>query len=119
MRGESFLSLLFSFAIVGLTTVVFHPRGEATTEEPLPEPPRAEEAVAAASPPAPPTEQRPTSPVPPPRSSLTRVEPGESLADVARRVYGTDDRERLWRANRDLLPSPDSPLPAGGLLRTP
>ena len=40
--------------------------------------------------------------------------------DVALRVYGTaDDVDALWRANRDALPRPDSPLSPGTLLRTP
>jgi hypothetical protein len=54
------------------------------------------------------------------RSSFTEVGPGESLADVALRVYGSEkDRDRLWRANRDLLPSPEAALEAGVILRTP
>ena len=56
----------------------------------------------------------------PPRSSSTVVLAGESLADVAVRVYGlTESVEALWRANRDLLTRVDSPLPRGTLLRTP
>lgn len=54
------------------------------------------------------------------RKTFTAVTPGERLQDVARRVYGTADAtERLWRANRDTLPGPDSPLQPGMLLRTP
>jgi hypothetical protein len=46
--------------------------------------------------------------------------PGETLPDVALRVYGsTDASEVIWRSNRDLLPHRDSPLRAGALLRTP
>ena len=45
---------------------------------------------------------------------------GESLEDVAIRVYGSSDPvDTLWRANRDLLPHRDSPLSAGAVLRTP
>ena len=45
-------------------------------------------------------------PAPPePRSAFTTVKDGESLDDVALRVYGSADRvDALWRANRDLLP---------------
>jgi hypothetical protein len=54
------------------------------------------------------------------RSSFTTVEEGESLADVALRVYGDESaKERLWSANRDELPRRDSPLKVGTLLRTP
>lgn len=51
---------------------------------------------------------------------FTRVAPGETLAAVASRVYGAaDQKERLWRANRDQLASPDASLVAGTILRTP
>jgi hypothetical protein len=55
-----------------------------------------------------------------PRGDFTVVEPGETLADVAERVYGSDRAaESLWKANRDQLASIESPLPKGTLLRTP
>jgi hypothetical protein len=55
-----------------------------------------------------------------PRSAFTTVKEGESLDDVALRVYGSADQaEALWRANRDLLPRRDSSLRAGAALRTP
>jgi nucleoid-associated protein YgaU len=48
------------------------------------------------------------------------VKNGETLEDVAIRVYGsTDQVDLLWRANRDLLPRKNSPLNAGAVLRTP
>jgi nucleoid-associated protein YgaU len=48
------------------------------------------------------------------------VRPGETLRDIAIRVYGSaDDLDSLWRANRDVLPHKDSPLMAGSVLRTP
>lgn len=54
------------------------------------------------------------------RSAFTTVEDGETLEDVARRVYGSvDQAELLWRVNRDLLPRRSSPLAAGSVLRTP
>jgi hypothetical protein len=55
-----------------------------------------------------------------PRSAFTVVQGGESLKDVAVRVYGSVDRlDLLWRANRDVLPRSDSPLAPGAVLRTP
>lgn len=55
-----------------------------------------------------------------PHSAFTVVQKGETLKDVAVRVYGSSDRlAPLWRANRDLLPKSDSPLSAGAVLRTP
>jgi hypothetical protein len=54
------------------------------------------------------------------RGAFTQARAGETLGDVARRVYGSRDGiERLWLANRDLLDRPDGPLHAGTLLRTP
>jgi hypothetical protein len=45
---------------------------------------------------------------------------GETLRDVAVRVYGSTERtEALWRLNRDLVGERDAPLAAGTLLRTP
>lgn len=55
-----------------------------------------------------------------PRGAFTHSREKESLVDVAIRVYGTADQvDLLWRANRDSLRTPDSPLDAGTLLRTP
>jgi nucleoid-associated protein YgaU len=55
-----------------------------------------------------------------PHGSFTVVKAGETLADVALRVYGTTrEAASLWRANRDALLRPDSPLEVGMLLRTP
>jgi hypothetical protein len=54
------------------------------------------------------------------RSAFTEVAAGESLADVAVRVYGTPDATNsLWRANRDVIDGRDASLQAGTLLRTP
>jgi nucleoid-associated protein YgaU len=55
-----------------------------------------------------------------PRGAFTSVRSGETLPDVARRVYGPGgDAERLWKANRDLIEKKDSPLRPGTMLRTP
>jgi hypothetical protein len=57
---------------------------------------------------------------PGPRGAFARVEAGETLADFARRVYGSAEKaDDVWRANRDQLPSAESPPEAGMLLRTP
>jgi len=54
------------------------------------------------------------------RGAFTQVREGETLSDVARRVYGTVQKARsLWLANRDVVDRADAPLPAGSLLRTP
>ncbi len=55
-----------------------------------------------------------------PQQAFTAVRQGETLRDVAIRVYGSvDELDSLWRANRDVLPHKDSPLTAGAVLRTP
>lgn len=78
----------------------------------------------AASPATPPEStgalEKPSGPPSGPSSPFTTVKQGESLEDVSVRVYGsTDQVQAIWRANRDLLPKRDSPLPAGSVLRTP
>jgi hypothetical protein len=56
----------------------------------------------------------------PTRSAFTLVGDGESLDDVAARVYGTTDKaEWLWLSNRDLIERKDVSLRTGMLLRTP
>lgn len=53
-------------------------------------------------------------------STFTHARPGESLADIAVRVYGSpESAEKVWMANRDLIDAPDAIPPAGALLRTP
>jgi hypothetical protein len=55
-----------------------------------------------------------------PSSAFTTVGRGETLADVAVRVYGsTDAATILWMANRDQLARADDPVAVGTLLRTP
>jgi nucleoid-associated protein YgaU len=54
------------------------------------------------------------------RGAFARIDDGETLADVARRVYGSAEKvDVLWKANRDQLSKPEAPLGAGMLLRTP
>ncbi len=51
---------------------------------------------------------------------FTHVAEGETLADVAMRLYGSQDAvPRLWMANRDIIPKRDAPLVAGTVLRAP
>lgn len=55
-----------------------------------------------------------------PLAAFTDVRSGESLADVARRVYGTEQAtQSLWLANRDQVSEPAASLRSGMLLRTP
>jgi hypothetical protein len=54
------------------------------------------------------------------RAPFTVVGSGETIADVARRIYGTtDDAEALRRANLDILRGPAPPLAPGTVLHTP
>ena len=54
------------------------------------------------------------------RGEFTSVGPGESLAEVARRVYGSEAHvAKLWHANRDQLPDRSTPPRVGMTLRTP
>jgi hypothetical protein len=56
----------------------------------------------------------------PPHDAFTLANEGETLKDVAIRVYGSPDEvEALWRLNRDLIGQRDVTLSAGTLLRTP
>lgn len=66
-------------------------------------------------------EEKSSSPAPvPPPSAFTHAKPGESLTDIAIRVYGSPDSARkVWMANRDLIDSLDAIPPDGTLLRTP
>ncbi len=55
-----------------------------------------------------------------PHPAFTVVGSNETIADVARRVYGkADAADALWRANRDVVPQPGAPLSPGMMLRTP
>jgi hypothetical protein len=58
----------------------------------------------------------------PPHDAFTLANEGETLRDVAIRIYGSDsevEAEALWRLNRDLIGRRDVSLSAGTLLRTP
>ena len=55
-----------------------------------------------------------------PRTLMTRVAEGETLAAFAKRVYGPDaDPLAVWKSNRDILNQPEDPLVPGTMLRTP
>jgi nucleoid-associated protein YgaU len=104
-------------ASIALPAVVAPVIQVAGSEPPRPPEPEARPRLADTKAPVKPPKQ----PSPPsPRPSFAIVEPGESLADVARRVYGSKDAtEALWKANRDQVERIDSPLAQGTLLRTP
>jgi hypothetical protein len=56
----------------------------------------------------------------PPHATFTLANEGETLKDVAIRIYGSEvEAEALWRLNRDLIGRSDVSLSAGTLLRTP
>jgi nucleoid-associated protein YgaU len=55
-----------------------------------------------------------------PASPFADVREGETLTDVARRVYGSADAaQALWLANRDQIDRPDIRLRSGSVVRTP
>ena len=55
-----------------------------------------------------------------PEAPFTLSEKGETLEDVARRIYGTSEvAESLRLFNRDLIQRVDSPIKTGSALRTP
>jgi nucleoid-associated protein YgaU len=65
------------------------------------------------------TSGRPPTRLPAQDGFTTAIE-GETLRDVALRVYGVaDEDETLWRLNRDLLGRREGTLAAGTPLRTP
>lgn len=102
-------SLFFSVLIVVFFAVVLHHRDAPRLQASAPEQP-----PVATKPEATTTPQR--------RKVATTVAPGEDLAAVARRVYGSQSPEildEIWQANRDQLTNRDSPITAGTLLRTP
>lgn len=86
----------------------------AASPDPLPEAPTP------AAPPARPISRRAAEVTPGFHPTFTTTSEGETLADVARRVYGSAAATQdLWLANRDHVARIDAPLPAGTLLRTP
>ncbi|HEU5116845.1 MAG TPA: hypothetical protein VFT74_09245 [Isosphaeraceae bacterium] len=55
-----------------------------------------------------------------PEAPFTLSEPGETMLDVARRVYGTVKvAPALRQVNRDLIDRDDEPIKPGSALRTP
>jgi hypothetical protein len=59
-------------------------------------------------------------PILPPHQGFTHTLEGETMRDVAIRVYGSsDETESLWMLNRDLIQRGEGALPTGTLLRTP
>lgn len=135
------LCVLLSFGIVALAATVL-PRPEHAPTNALPTRSQAEvESVAVtvpmtseSEPLPPPTEGQPWATASGPVEAADRppawrclsgrafatVEPGEALADVARRVYGSSAAvDHLWQANRDLLTRPTEPLASGQVVRTP
>ncbi len=132
MNMHTFVGLLLSLVLVALGAIALHPRGKAAAADPRgvaapEETPKVAESFdrgprAAPGPTASaaPIEASASPSVRAPLSSFTEVRDGETLAAVAERVYGTrEERERLWRANRDLLSGPDATLASGTILRTP
>jgi nucleoid-associated protein YgaU len=96
------------------------PASAVTPEAPAP---KAAAATVVSEPAAEPQKTAPSPPPsapPEPRGAFTTAKDGESLDDIAVRVYGSADQaESLWRANRDQLPRRNSPIKAGAVLRTP
>lgn len=67
-----------------------------------------------------PVQTRQTTRPPGRRPAFIHADAGETVTDVALRVYGSPDAARaLWMANRDILPDRDARLSAGTVLRTP
>ena len=141
MNRDAGAGAVLSFAVIALVAIAFHrpesppvalrparpvesvapppesmpaPTPGVPLSEAIPEPPR----PAPAARPIRPASRRRT--FRRPSSAFAVVEEGETLADVARRVYGSEDQaEALRRANRDQLGGPGAEVRAGMLLRTP
>lgn len=103
---------------------ILPPKASITPRTPAPEPAPTIAPVPVAArpsspiptPPAPKAEARPGHAI----SAFTEVAAGETLVDVATRVYGSAQMAHaLWKANRDLIDQPTSNLARGMLLRTP
>jgi hypothetical protein len=141
-------SITLSFALVGLFAIILYQpehtplphakedivarKAERPTAAPEPMPPlTAGEPLPALPAPTPaprvilPVTAREAAPAPTPvilpaQEGFTQALEGETLRDVAVRVYGSaDEAEALWRLNRDLVARRDATLSAGTLLRTP
>ncbi len=141
MDRDAGAGAVLSFAVIALVAVAFHrpesppvalpaarpieavdppaaPPPAPTPGVPLAEPPPADSEPEPSARPIRPASRRRA--VPRPSSAFTIVAEGETLADVARRVYGSEDQaEALRRGNRDQLDVPGAVVRAGMLLRTP
>lgn len=129
MIRQAHLCAVLSLVIAAVATLLlYQPEGSSVTSEPDAPEPIVAERVPELTPGSPWIEPTPTQGAAEkakanpliPQHAFTTVASGEQLQDVARRVYGTADAaDRLWRANRDTLNRPDSPVEPGTLLRTP
>jgi hypothetical protein len=91
---------------------------EPLTAEPAPAPAPAAAVILAGAGPNRPSSRPPV--MRPAQEGFTQALEGETLHDVALRVYGSaDETEALWRLNRDLVSGREATLSAGTLLRTP
>ena len=138
MNGSTTTSFALSFLLVAVAAVVFYqpdrppprvsavgPNAKAVPKTPSPSERPENNAstpksppVAVTVPPAAPKSQakRPRRP----SSAFATVADGESLADVAARVYGLPEAAAvLFRANRDQIDRVDEKPPVGTVLRTP
>ena len=134
MRETSTLSVLFSFGLVALVAALFHeaeasPRPAVNTAKAERIPAKVERIHAVATTrtsrislagQSQPRVSRLRERTDTPASEFTTVLKGESLADIAERVYGSRELDNsLWRSNRDQVDRLDSPLHENAILRTP
>jgi hypothetical protein len=111
------VSIVLSFLLVAVAAVALHPGAEppATGSQTVrdPTPGDAPDVAPKDEAPTPDGRRRP-------ESEFTVTQEGESLADVAVRIYGSADAvETLRAANRDRLGPAGADLAPGTLLRTP
>ncbi len=127
MRETSTLSVLLSFGLIALVASIFHeaeapPEPEIKTAkvESKPSVEKVRNSRISLKGQSRPRLVRSSERTNSPPSEFTTVLKGETLGDVAQRVYGSGElASSLWRSNRDQLDQPDSRLKAGGILRTP
>lgn len=123
MDRHPILSILLSLAIVGFFAVaLYQPARKGPGSSARDRPERVSQASAEAKPIRLIGEKRPAASRGGARepAEFTVVEAGETLEDLAERVYGrADAAPAIVRANRDVLPRGGTALEAGALLRTP